>query len=533
MSKKKTQPLFTLVFDDIVRSPDLSSTDLRLYMVMLSYCPKTRTDGVKVCRLTKPVMASILRISERAIYTTLRRLQALELIDITYFENDERKPIYSVMTGPRPDMSPDNLKGTRLATALAYVEDAGGSKNLRRRKLQPRMKDEKRTGHPEAFTNGFTLEEPEVVPGDDLVDALTEKAETSEPPQLPEKSSPTAPPYGTGVPHPMEAEFHSYGSGVPQVWKPSSIPYGTGVPHPVEAEFSPYKSTEQSTSEIPNGMKSSGDYRHLALPHLSAAGLARPPAGVRTELVDSEFRRDIKNDLEDDLTMGMSKEQLAAERARRAAKREGTRETIKDVAYPEKGTPKGGEEAEVSKGRRGAGVPPSGKDSTQNVIERHFTPRPSTVTKVPDSPWGLYAHFCLVVRERYPDVRISAADKRYLMWAKELVDTKNVQDLYEMIDVLVYDYENIRPSGLFLKFAKAVPTPTFEQLYHNVDTLMTLIGVGILAPPSVRYSAYAERFNKRHVKPAPVEGSGDITDPGKTEIEMLEALRDQINGPKA
>jgi len=518
VSKKKTQPLFTLVFDDIVRSPDLSSTDLRLYMVMLSYCPKTRTDGVKVCRLTKPVMASILRISERAIYTTLRRLQALELIDITYFENDERKPIYSVMTGPRPDMSPDNLKGTRLATALAYVEDAGGSKNLRRRKLQPRMKDEKRTGHPEAFTNGFTLEEPEVVPGDDLVDALTEKAETSEPPQLPEKSSPTAPPYGTGVPHPMEAEFHSYGSGVPQVWKPSSIPYGTGV--------LPVRDGDKSSLKSPNGLKNGGDMSHLVL---QTPVPGPPPTGARAKTVR---RVDIKNDLEDDPAVAKpTKEELEAERFRQKGLRGGERPQLTDLKIPEgKGKSHDDDDVPPKRPRRGSGAPPSDKDETQEVLEKHLTADPDSVSEVPNSPWGLYGHFCKVVRKKYPDAKLPMVGKgagKYLKWGKLLLSSYSTSDLYEMIQVLVLDFENIRASKVFFKYA-GTTTPTYEQLYCNAETLVTFIGSGLIAPPAVRVSSYADDYQKRHSKDPDI--TNDPSNAGRTAVDPIEALRDQING---
>ena len=503
MNKDK-QPFFTLVYDDIIRSPDLSATDLRLYMVMLSYCTKKRSDAPKVCRLTKKSMAGILRISDRAIYNSLRSLKALGLIDITLKDGDERYPIYAVCTSPPAAICPDELRGSRLNDAISYVTAAGGVKKLQRRNLAPR-KQVKETGRRPGFTDGFILVEPGV------------PADAAEP-QGPGNVSPTASTSGTGVPQGMEAEFHRYGTGVPEVWKPSSIPYGTGV--------LPVRDGDKSSLKSPNGLKNGGDMSHLVL---QTPVPGPPPTGARAKTVR---RVDIKNDLEDDPAVAKpTKEELEAERFRQKGLRGGERPQLTDLKIPEgKGKSHDDDDVPPKRPRRGSGAPPSDKDETQEVLEKHLTADPDSVSEVPNSPWGLYGHFCKVVRKKYPDAKLPMVGKgagKYLKWGKLLLSSYSTSDLYEMIQVLVLDFENIRASKVFFKYA-GTTTPTYEQLYCNAETLVTFIGSGLIAPPAVRVSSYADDYQKRHSKDPDI--TNDPSNAGRTAVDPIEALRDQING---
>lgn len=180
----------------------------------------------------------------------------------------------------------------------------------------------------------------------------------------------------------------------------------------------------------------------------------------------------------------------------------------------------------ASKKRRGAGAPVSKKDETKDVVDKHLTHDPDAVSEVPSKPWPLYWHFRDSVRKKFPEARLpDDPNPKYLKWGKDLLKDYSTSDLYEMIRVLVLDYENINASRIFFKFS-GTPTPTYEQFFSNRDMLATFIGTGVISPPAVRFSAYADDYNKRHGK---TSTSADDQS-GRTDVDPLEALRDQVNG---
>jgi len=527
--------LFSQIYDDVLRRPDLTSHDVRLYGVMLSYCPKTKTDTPRVCRLTKIALAGILRIAERTVYDSLRNLQKAGLISISYSEVDRRLPVYTFNEDP-PIVCPDLLMTNRRNDAIDYVRNAGGVKGLQRRVFKVR-KAGKRTGRPKGQAGNIKTPtdppaEPETSPPASFAGSV-----------LPEDSPP--PPQvmavhcrvgGSVLPRPTDlvAEHCRVGGSVlPGVVAvhcqlgSSTLPPGTEV-------------IREKGLEIPNGMDPLGDYRRLGerarapalAPAANQAVNHKPQVqAVRRSDITllASHDSDIKNEPEVAAMARPTDEEMAAERARRKALAPGTRQGLSDVSKTvnqSKGTDA------PQKRQRGAGPPPDGKMSTQEVLNKHLTKDPDTVTEVPSSPWGLYTHFSRVVRKKFPDARLpSASNGKYLKWGKTMLSNYSTTDLYEMIQVLVLDYENISVSRIFFKFS-GTPTPTYEQLFSNGDMLITFIGRGIIAPPSVRFSKYAEDYNRRHGKSAAGPLS-DINPSGKSAIDPIEALRDRINGPKA
>jgi len=223
-----------------------------------------------------------------------------------------------------------------------------------------------------------------------------------------------------------------------------------------------------------------------------------------------------------------TEEERERERARQQALRKGTRARITDVTKPDESRATEIYPDAPKKPRRGAGAPPgSKKDSTEDVIDELLTDDPDAISEAPKTPWALYAHFCKVVKTKYPSANLpQAGNPKYLRWGKELLRDFSRVDLYEMIRVLVLDYENIGPSKVFFKYSgRAVPQ--FDQLYCNAETLLSFVGRGIIAPPAVRYSHYADDYSKRKAAINDIPNAGG--DSGKTEVDPFDALRDQIH----
>lgn len=218
--------------------------------------------------------------------------------------------------------------------------------------------------------------------------------------------------------------------------------------------------------------------------------------------------------------MPESKEQIEARKARSKEKRKGAR--ADGVNAPKSKASGAVETPAKTKRKRGAGKAPKssrkteGQRSTEEWVD-DMTPEPEAVSVVPDSPWGIYSHFGKVVRKKFPDAQLSKHNGKYLKWGKLLLQKFSTSQIYEMIEVLVLDYENLSSAKIFFKYS-GTPTPTYDQLFSNADTLVTYIGSGIICPPAARYSAYAEDYNKRHSKVT--DDSGKTTDP-------VQALRDQ------
>ena len=174
---------------------------------------------------------------------------------------------------------------------------------------------------------------------------------------------------------------------------------------------------------------------------------------------------------------------------------------------------------------RGAGAPlRRKKDGTQEVVEDILTSDPDFVTEVPESPWGLYGHFCRVVRKHYPGAVLPSPSSsgKYLKWAKQLLGTYTREQIYEMIQVFVVDFKNLGKTKVFFKYS-GTPTPTFDAFYTNHAMWVSYIGKGVIAIPAVRYSAYAEGYERRQRNRNGGDNESSVR--GKTEVDPFDELR--------
>jgi hypothetical protein len=199
--------------------------------------------------------------------------------------------------------------------------------------------------------------------------------------------------------------------------------------------------------------------------------------------------------------MGMSDEQREAERARQRALRAGARDRVSDLKSAE---------SRASK-------------KAQRAISRADEKSSTKLT-----PARLYKEFKDIVRSKYPAAILAEhSDGRYLVWGKRLISNYPEEALREMVRVLVLDFENFAKAKIFLKFSGATH-PTYEQFQSNAALLAGRVGVGVIAPPSVRFSAYAEDYNRRRDAAA---GTGSVDDgKDKATVDPIQAIRDQVNG---
>ncbi|MGD9725372.1 MAG: helix-turn-helix domain-containing protein, partial [Nitrospiraceae bacterium] len=296
-SDNKSQALYTLVFDEIIRSPDLSDAEFRLYMIMLSYCTKKRMGGPKQCRLSQETMAGLMRGTDRQIRRLLRGLEDKKLI-IGKTNPGNRYPTYDVATDPPPTLCPDELNSGMAKDALSYIREQGGAKTLQR-KTRKKRKVIRPTGRP------VRVEDAAVdVPADDRAPQALEDPSlvSSDPGQGCPGSTDSTPDKDVRVP----------GQGCPTTRTRMSGHPGQGCPPCTDV-------LEMSTSMTPYGVLRD-----------RSSDLAEPSYTPSTSIADDyegTFRSDIK--MED--YMAESAEQREERLRRLKAKREGARSKITDI----------------------------------------------------------------------------------------------------------------------------------------------------------------------------------------------------------
>jgi len=253
----------------------------------------------------------------------------------------------------------------------------------------------------------------------------------------------------------------------------------------------------ESSLERPNGLIPEADLRQLGDREPSPENRLASRYEEEEEEEERRVRRAAPTETED-IMAKPSKEQLEAERARLRDQRKGSRNKVTDLKTAE---------------------------SKPSKAAQRATSRASERSSDKFTPGKLYTAFRDAVHEKWPQAILAKhTDGRYMAWGKRLVANYSKNALLEMIRVIVLDYDNIGAARIFFKFA-GTPHPTYEQFNGNIDLLAGAVGVGIIAPPSVRFSAYADDYNKRHNK---TETTDD--DSGKKMIDPLQAIRDQVNG---
>lgn len=506
--RKTTRP-FTIILDDLIRSPDITSTEFRLYTLLLSYCAKAANKD-KTCRIPKVVLAGEIGMSVTGLTKALRKLETLKLVTVSY--DTPQKPAYTINTSPPETICPDEFKGRFWTKALDYIKAKGGLKLFQRKTNKRPTKEARRTGWPKGRIPGppptSDVLTDEVGAQVHQQQSLTDSTHTLECMSSDAEGEPNPPTPVGGTPH---------SSGGP----PSLQCMGSG--QTPQLECIPYKSKKEITERIPYGMPLHGESRALARPE-GATLCARSAQEEEPEnsAIGAVRRFDIS--ISEEALVPESEEQRLERKRRQKERKTGQL----DFNMGPKAKRDGGSEV-APKGRkkhqRGAGPPPTGPRSNPDhrSTQEHaddMTKGPQDVSAVPGDAWGLYAHFSKAVRQKYPNARPSNANKKILGRCKQLGRDYDPVRLYEMIQVLVMDYENFGIARVFMKFS-GTPVPTFDQFQANAELLSSFVGIGVISPPAVRRSHYADDYAKRKggSSSTKVEDSGD----------PIKALRDKYN----
>lgn len=482
-----------MVLDDIIRSPKLSGEELRLYMIMLSYCAKT--GPVRTTNINRPALAGLMKMSIRGTTKVLQRLIALKLI--VDDRSDPRHPVFTINVSPPNDFCPPDLQGRKWGTVIDHVNDGGGIRTNQTRKLNVSRRVVRRTGRPINSTDD----------SDDVVDLEPRTPVHGSPIEnLAEIGGPTVNP--------------SSGHPEPQFMVPRTPVHGDP-----ELGFSPMYIKRDEERELSKDSHESS----ALVPFKTYAATARkaktpragnPPHGAASPLSATAIAVGVDHDLdavsEDAMENRMppTPEQVEEERARRAKskKRDAPRPNIGDASNTDS------EEFQDKPSRRSK--KPAKATEAEKVVE-DLIADPDTVQEVPDDPRSLYLHFWKAVLKRWPNAALSRhPDKVAVGWCKTLLESYSRSQIYEMIRVLLLDYDNINRSKIWLAH-KGTPIPTFRLLFANRETLSTFVGTGVTEPPGIMSSPYAADYAARKS----VTG-GPTTKPApKTAIEMLAELR--------
>ena len=122
---------------------------------------------------------------------------------------------------------------------------------------------------------------------------------------------------------------------------------------------------------------------------------------------------------------------------------------------------------------------------------------PDAASKFPATGLGAYALFVSAVRSRWPHARLARPTPETQKKCAALLQEFGQEILYEMILVLVHDYELFQPAGVWLAYG-GTPYPTLSQLRKNRETLARLAYKGVQSR-GVRYSRYAAHLDRRRL----------------------------------
>lgn len=261
--------------------------------------------------------------------------------------------------------------------------------------------------------------------------------------------------------------------------------------------------------------------------------------------------------------MAESEEQRQARLAKRKAQQGGT-PPVRPVG-PEAPADGGGKrgrgamsEPDGSEAPKGRGKGKRAAKGSAGGLEASPDGVPSKPKKHPlENPWELYTHFRRVVHAKWPGARLAPHNPNILRLASYLIQRPDKEDpsrmsgfcgddLFEMIQVLVLDFENFPHAKIFLKTG-GLPYPTFEQFCANTGVLYPLVGQGVVGIGAGRVSYYAEDYRQRQgnlgAQPAstptptdakPGEAKPDAATDVKSIVEQLRAqLRTEAAGGNA
>lgn len=495
---------FTIVWDDLIRSPLIDSEALRAYMIMLSYCPKGGTD--KVCNISRPALAGLMKMSIRGTTKVLQRLIALKLIDVN--TEDPRRPVFTIITPPET-ICPPSLKGRQWGQVLDYVSDKGGLQENQTRKLNVKRRIVRRTGSPTP-KNGIDNSDVDRAPRTRVHGAAEMTLNSGS------GSEAVRPRTGVhGTPN--------WGSGSPR----------TGVHGDPELGFTPMyikrdeerelsKDSHESSALVPFPYAAPQARSAKTNPPYSAPTPLTADAGLST-CIASGVDHGLAEGVAEKAAMAYSPEELKKERARkRKVKVDGPPRPNTGSADSDDATG----DAEPMKERPSKGPKKPAKASGTAAVVQELTADPDSVCEAPDSPFHLYAHFCKAVRKKWPDAQFPAHDAKLLKWAKDLLKHYTRSQLYEMIRLVVLDFENINRVRTFFKY-RGTPVPTWLFFYGNADTLVSFIGVGVIEPPGIRTSPYADDYARRK-NPAATTTEPNGAAPQTSFEAELEAVRASV-----
>lgn len=136
------------------------------------------------------------------------------------------------------------------------------------------------------------------------------------------------------------------------------------------------------------------------------------------------------------------------------------------------------------------------KDAAEAAREAPI-PDPETVAEVPGNPHGLIKHFIRVLMKHSPEAKYRPLKKDY-SWAKELLKQFNREELYEMIQLIVLDWNNAHHVTSLWPKRSAGEYPNMKYLYFWSQTLVNFIGKGITEGSANRFSPYASDWAERN-----------------------------------
>ena len=130
-------------------------------------------------------------------------------------------------------------------------------------------------------------------------------------------------------------------------------------------------------------------------------------------------------------------------------------------------------------------------------MEAAMSEAPIQKDAAPHHPFKLYAFLARIVRDKFEGHTLLRPGRKELGICANLIKRYSPEELFEMIQLMVLDWDNIRYGNVFMRYKTKDSRPTLLFLASNAEILHSHIGRGITAGGGHRFSAYEASYKAR------------------------------------
>jgi len=531
---------YTKLLDCLIRSPYVTGVDLKLYALLTSRSTKYE-DRPRHCNVPKRVLQLSMQMSRSSLNRSLQRLQDLGLLRVTY--DTKNMPTYLVLEPP-PNICPPELMTGSWKDALCLFDA-----------LKRRKKSTQRANYicdiDESSQHDYCDPDsdcpPEWLAPDEEDDYsgfphnITQCGEFSDPHPL-VNSPPSA---GASTPHPLVRHPHPPVDVIKSTeedykeddYTPNGVrefadANSTRSAHLVGRGFAALRAAEaeakNARAKNARGVVRAKKQEREEKPQ-ETTGVKKEKRGQKAPTgeiirISSFVQRDRHRNgtpsdrrpakgIDGRVEVPETPEQIADRLKRSRSARTGTGTDGQRLDVSASSETKGERSAfeqtkevssELSRQKSEmSGGGPRRQSAAESYAERSkkleaaMEAAINVVDAAPQEPWRFYGFLSYQVAAKFPGVRLTRPGQKELRMCSDLITRYSPEELFEMVRIMVLDWDNICHGPIFMAYKIKSGHPNLLFLCANAMILHSHIGRGVASGGGRRYSEYASDYTQR------------------------------------